>query len=580
MRRRRTIAAMTGLVSVALLTPGTSIVLAGDGHGHGHGHDDDGGFVTAQPAMLAQGSRADVTITPIITVGDTLANGYRFESIPDGIAIDAGHRGEADVYVNHETSTVPFPYVVTGPTAANSENDFDNAQMSLLELESEDGVVVVDEAEMVIDSAQGFQRFCSSFLAGRAQGFNKPILFTNEEAVEWVNESGTAWPSAAGAAGARQSGAVVALDPKTGRTRTIWGMGRLNHENTVAIPGYRSVVTLTGDDTFLNNPAQSQVYSYIAKNAKQVLDDKGTMWAFVSDTAGVDDYYDFAPGSTASVTGHFIQVPRDIATGKLNGTGRDLVAADVGYLPPGATDFAGDTTGVPVDGPQWVLEKWSQLNDVFNFVRIEDIAYDKRPGMSNVVYLADSGRGSTGAPGVGKSTNGRIWKMVLDPADPTKVLSLSILIDGDDNPVKTAGEIHQPDNLETTVNSILVTEDPGSSQQFPVGSPDPAATGSRLWRVPITNPAAAEVVARVDQSADGGPTDVDGKPIANLGAWEVSGVVDASAAFGPGAFLVDVQAHSLWVEKADGPDLVAPAGPDFTYKREGGQLLLIRIPGA
>jgi hypothetical protein len=38
------------------------------------------------------------------------------------------------------------------------------------------------------------------------------------------------------------------------------------------------------------------------------------------------------------------------------------------------------------------------------------------------------------------------------------------------------------------------------------------------------------------------------------------------------------------VEKAPGPDTfigtdVVPGDPDFTFKREGGQLLLIRIPG-
>jgi hypothetical protein len=58
--------------------------------------------------------------------------------------------------------------------------------------------------------------------------------------------------------------------------------------------------------------------------------------------------------------------------------------------------------------------------------------------------------------------------------------------------------------------------------------------------------------------------------------------VDASAAFGAGAFLINVQAHTLWVEKALGPDTFIDSetvNPDFTYKREGGQLLLIRIPG-
>jgi hypothetical protein len=54
-------------------------------------------------------------------------------------------------------------------------------------------------------------------------------------------------------------------------------------------------------------------------------------------------------------------------------------------------------------------------------------------------------------------------------------------------------------------------------------------------------------------------------------------MVDASKAFGPDMFLINV--HTLWVEKAPGDDNNSDGQPDFTYKREGGQLLLIRIPG-
>ena len=275
-----------------------------------------------------------------------------------------------------------------------------------------------------------------------------------------------------------------------------------------------------------------------------------------------------------------MKVPKNIATG-LDTDGSELKAADLGYpLPPSDGSWQREIRTIPqygLDGPQWVLEYWSQLNNVFQFVRVEDIAYDKRPGMGNVVYVVDSGRGTAGASQVGRSTNGRVWKMVLDPADPTKVTSLSIFVEGDDNPVKSLNEVHQPDNIESTPSGILLTEDPGSSQQFPVSSTDPNATTARLWYVPFSG--TPEVVVKVDQSADGGPTDVDGKPNGNLGAWESSGIVDASDAFGPGAFLITVQAATIWVEKADGEDNFAPAGPDFTYKRAGGQLLLIRIPG-
>ena len=140
--------------------------------------------------------------------------------------------------------------------------------------------------------------------------------------------------------------------------------------------------------------------------------------------------------------------------------------------------------------------RWSRHHDsahVFQFVRLEDIATDKRPGMENVVYIADTGRGSNSAgTNPFASTNGRIWKLVLDPTDPQKVLSLSVFIEGDDHVVKTIGEIHQPDNLETTQNGLYITEDPGSSQhsrsappirmRLPHGSGN--TTSRPVWTLP------------------------------------------------------------------------------------------------
>ena len=207
------------------------------------------------------------------------------------------------------------------------------------------------------------------------------------------------------------------------------------------------------------------------------------------------------------------------------------------------------------------------------------MAYDRRQGRSNVVYLADSGRGTTGAPGAGKSTNGRIWKLVIDKADPTKVTAMSILIEGDDNPVKTLNEIHQPDNVETTTRGLYITEDPGSSQQFNFTDQlnDPNRTPARIWQHRWSNGATA-VVAKVDQSLDEGSTDVDTTGRGNFGAWEASGIVDVSDHFGPGTFLVAVQAHTLFVQVGDGPDLLTPVGADWLNKREGGQLLLLHVP--
>jgi hypothetical protein len=586
MSGRKLGALLAGVVAISAVA--TAAAFAGD---------NDSGFETARPSMLTR-VMDGVEIQPLLTVGDVIPSGYRFESIPDGISVRTRGQGRVDLFVNHETSKVPFPFVTAGPTATNSENDFDNAQVSRLILNQHSAGVL--NGSFVIPSSYGYQRFCSNYLATAKEGFDRDILFTNEESPDYVLRQEASWPPAIGSAEEREAGLVIALDVRTGKHHPIQGMGRHNHENSVAISGFDDLVVLSSDDTFTSGPltgvtfpagisvpAQSQLYSYIAPSTDALLADEGDLWAFVSDTPGVRNYYDVIPGSGTVVRGHFVQVPKNIATG-LNPDGSELKAADVGYpLPPTNGSWQRDLRSVAslgIDGPQWVLEYWSDINNVFQFVRLEDIAYDKRPGHENEVYLVDSGRGRTAAQSLDtpnfRSTNGRVWKMVFDPNDPTVVTSLTVLVEGDDNPVQTLGEIHQPDNLETTANGLLVTEDPGSSQQFPAGSTDPNATTARLWYVPFSG--TPEVVVKVDQSADGpqGPTDVDGRAAGNWGAWETSGIVDASAAFGPGAFLIDVQAHTLWVEKADGEDNFAPVGPDFTYKREGGQLLLLKIPGA
>ena len=206
--------------------------------------DNTSGFRTPQASMLTTGDRADVKFTPIATVGEILPGKIRFESIPDGIALRTRGQGRVDVYVNHETSTVPFPYNPAAPTEANSQNDFLNAEVSLLALNQHSAGVL--KAEKAISSEEGFQRFCSSFLAWTEQGFDRALLLTNEEAVDWVNRSGKAWPATIGSPAARQAGAVVAHDIKSGDTRPIWGMGRHNHENSVRDPRLRPVGAALG----------------------------------------------------------------------------------------------------------------------------------------------------------------------------------------------------------------------------------------------------------------------------------------------------------------------------------------------
>jgi hypothetical protein len=511
------------LVLVALAAVMATVALGGAAAAG----DNSSGFQTSQPAMLtplAPGS----TVTPIMNVGETLGSGYKLESIPDGISLDTRGQGRVDLYLNHETSLVPFPFnAATGV----GQSDYTNAMVSHLTLNQHSAGVL--QGRYVIPSSANFQRFCSNFLAvgGAGNGFERTLLFTNEETSDFVNRTGLAWPPRPGA---EQAGVVVAYDPQRKEYRPIYGMGRHNHENSVAVPGYGHPVLLSGDDTFA--APSSQLYMYTADSAAAVSDDEGSLWAFRSDNPLVNDYSDLSGSATAS--GQFIPVPRSVAV-----------------------------------GDQTALESWSNANNVFQFIRVEDIAFDRNH--PNVVYFADTGEPrALPGPGTARMTrgpagtsgpfpNGRIFKLVLDPSDETHVVSLSILVEGDPLGPASAGNpafIHNPDNVETTGSSLLFQEDPGSQNQYPASNP--AGTTARVWRYDLAS-GTLSVAAKVNQAGD---------PATSQGAWESSGIVDASEAFGPGAFLLDVQAHTLLMD-------VQQVGTT-TFKREGGQLLLLRIPGA
>jgi len=481
------------------------------------GATQSGTAATSVPAML-EGVATGVEVRPLLSVNDKVGN-YSFDTIPDGIAV-SNQGKNVHVYVNHETSLVPFP--------ANT-SDFTNSLVSKLVIERKTQKIL--SGKFVIPSSANFQRFCSNFLVGKAQGFSRQILLTSEEASDMVNRTGDAFPARAGA---EQAGLVVAYDIKNDTYKAVRSMGRHNHENAVAIPGYKVSVILSGDDTF--NAPSSQMYMYLTKGVSGLMNDAGALYGLKGDDPAVNDYGDLS--LTKSTSGTFIRVPVSVAL-----------------------------------GDQTALENWSNANNVFQFIRVEDIAYDRNT--PNVVYFADTGepraladltttrlrRGPSGT--AGPYPNGRIFRMELDKTNPLKVTSLSVIIDGDSKGSAGAGDvslIHNPDNIETTKKAILIQEDPGAQNQY--AASNAAGTNARIWRYDIATKALT-VVARVNQRS------LD--PNAAQGNWESSGIVDASYAFGPGWFYTNVQAHSVLVQQ----EKIGAT----TFKREHGQLLLLKIPG-
>jgi hypothetical protein len=477
------------------------------------------GFLTSEPAQISLGPDAPPgsSILPIITVGEVV-DGTMYAGIPDGIGLMPGPGGTVFVYVNHEESEVPF----------QGRADYVDSSVTRWRL-APDGSVL--SGKIVIDERLGFIRFCSATMAGPEEGLDRYIFFTNEESSDVIDVPAHApYGPDPSLTPNRQAGYSLAYDTDTSQLTVLDSLGRHNHENTMVVPGgWEQIALLSGDDTFA--APSSQLYLSLAADEDAVMADQSTLWAYRVDEVngspvnpesrfnGANDYGDITVGDVFG--GEFIRVPEKIARGN---------------------------TGV---APQTALENWSNKNNVFQFIRIEDTAYDKTN--PRVVYLADTGeRRAIADPHTGRlargpsSTfgpymNGRIFKMTFDAADPRRA-DLEILLNSDLGGYSNPSVMHQPDNMGTSLNSLMVQED---SAQAP---------NSRVWRYDLLTETWS-VVAQVN--------DFD---------WESSGIVDASASFGPGTWLLNVQAHDILQDA-----VLKPNG--ITVKREGGQLLLLTLPG-
>jgi hypothetical protein len=200
----------------------------------------DDPFFTSEPLMITLTDPSTSDALPIISVGDEVGE-FFFEGIPDGIGAMPGADGNVEVFVNHEQSTVPFAGFA----------DFEMASVSHLTLAPSGGVV---EGAVALPDSASFQRFCSSTMAGPAEGLDGYLYLTGEEAPDPlpVPEGAPYGPDPAYAPeNVRQSGYAVVLDPVTGDFTQVAGMGRHNHENVMVLPGdWDKIAMISGDDTF------------------------------------------------------------------------------------------------------------------------------------------------------------------------------------------------------------------------------------------------------------------------------------------------------------------------------------------
>jgi secreted PhoX family phosphatase len=344
------------------------------------------------------------------------------------------------------------------------------------------------DGSYLINGTEGYHRFCSATMVGPRERFKDHLFLTGEEATD-----------------SPYGGIVVAVNPQTGKHTNLPWLGYFPHENVIALPGYEDkIVVLTTEDE-----TPGYLYMYVANNQSDFLSGDGQLYVFVADAGETPA----AISKTQQIMGEFV------AINQLDNTNaRTLKAA-------------------------------ATAKGAMAFTRLEDITYDVNS--SGLVYFATTGSSQYLDPATGKpyDAKGRLYTMQLDLADPGKVTSLNVLLDG-----SAGDDILNPDNLGTSDKSIMIQEDLNDEfRDQRVG---------RVLRYDLSTRALTSV-AEIVQKDDAG----NAIPGDRLGSWETSGIISMADILGPDKWLMVTQAHTLKVSQ-------------FGNKDEGGQLMLLTVPGS
>jgi hypothetical protein len=294
-----------------------------------------------------------------------------------------------------------------------------------------------------------------------------------------------------------------------GEAHTLPRLGRFRMENQVPVPFTGSATVVFGledDDARPGSGRFSQLYMYVGEKRPGASDalsanglDNGSLYVFTADDTALHGEMEFAE-KAKSFSGHWAPVDWQL------------------------DDLA--------------LEAAAQAANAFDMIRVED-------GAANPARGGEFWFVTTGGPLRAFNRFGRLYRLNFDASDPTRGASLTLVLDGSEG-------IVSPDNIGINRHGeMAICEDPGYDLS---AEPLNLTSDTRLWIYDIGS-GALTAVAEVDRDAaveharklhPGGP--VERAPGYRPGDWEVSGVVDAEEFLGRGAWILDVQAHTLRIE--------------------------------
>ncbi|WP_157503246.1 alkaline phosphatase PhoX [Mangrovimonas xylaniphaga] len=179
-----------------------------------------------------------------------------------------------------------------------------------------------------------------------------------------------------------------------------------------------------------------------------------------------------------------------------------------------------------------LLDAEAKNKGVMGFSRLEDIDWRRGSADNNrEIYFCVTGRSKPDLEGKG-TFYGRVYKVTMNPNDPTGAGTITCVLDGDKLSGK-AKSFHSPDNIVVTENYAYIQEDPN-------GYYDTADKThyARLYQYNL-NTGALKVVLECDQETAEGL----GYGSASS-AWEITGMIDISETVRKDdTFLVITQNH-------------------------------------
>jgi hypothetical protein len=453
-----------------------------------------------------------VSTTSLLTAGDVIG-GYRLVGVPDGMGVfvDAG---ELTIVVNHELAASQGISRAHGSTGAFvSRWSIEAATKAMLSGRDHNTAAAdVHPYDRLTSSwyagTFAYSRFCSGDLAPVSAysfgtlGTTSRIYLAGEEIrPPAFPRHGSAW-------------AHVLTGPAANQTWELPHLGQISWENAIAspFPQVKTIVMCTDDSSASTSPSGQPSELYVYVGDKQGAGNDVTKAGLTGGTLY---------GVRVSANGSVVPEESDaygLGSGPWAGSGTfELVSLG------DASTFIGSAQ-----------QAAAVANDVFRMQRVEDGAWDVRPGFENDFYFVTT---------ASTSTNSRLWRLRFTAiGQPALGGQIDIILTG------AEGQKMMDNVCADAHGRLFLQEDPGGSPAL-----------AKIWMYDLDNGRLTEVAAHDPAFFQ------TGSPGFLTTSEESSGIVPAFDLLGDGWYLFDVMNPSA----SPDPELVA-----------GGQLLAMYVDPA